>query len=274
MSDEQLLYVVIGALYLIECAAWLPLDELAFVERGGAWRMSQPRRVFGGIRLGVVFAWPLPPLGTLLVAGSGKADPAAVRERVAAYRRRSRSVRVASNAVVIYLLAVAPAIATWRGVTAWPALLVGLGGLTFTTAVLFALAHRRLYAGGAPPRMSDAILVALVPTVAARAHDRLARPLLSGLHPIAAAAALCTPEALQSFARSLWRAAVHPRPGDRSERATLERMLRRVGVDPGKLSGAPEPHAGSQSYCARCEAQYVLAEGRCAECPWMELARF
>src|SRR5437868_7625051 len=98
MSDEQLLYVVIGALYLVECAAWLPLDELAFVEHGGSWRMSQPRRVFGGIRLGVVFAWPLPPLGTMLVAGSGKANPAAVRERVAAYRLRSRSVRVASNA--------------------------------------------------------------------------------------------------------------------------------------------------------------------------------
>src|SRR5437879_79509 len=133
MSDEQLLYVVIGALYLIECAPWLPLDELAFVERHGAWRMSQPRRVFGGIRLGVVFAWALPPLGTLLVAGSGKADPAVVRERVAAYRLQSRSVRVASNAVVIYLLAVAPAIAAWRGLAAWPALLIGLGALTSTT---------------------------------------------------------------------------------------------------------------------------------------------
>jgi hypothetical protein len=274
MSDEQLLYVVIGALYLIECAAWLPLDELAFVERGGAWRMSQPRRVFGGIRLGVVFAWPLPPLGTLLVAGSGKADPAAVRERVATYRLRSRSARVASNAVAIYLLAVAPAIATWGGLAAWPALLIGLGALTSITAALFALAHRRLYPGSRTPRISDTILVALVPTVAARAHDRLARPLLSGLHPIAAAAALCAREDFQNHARRLWREALHPRPGETSERVALEKVLRRTGTDPDALSGPPEPHAGSQSYCARCETQYVLAAGRCAECPWMELARF
>jgi hypothetical protein len=69
MSDLQLLFLVLAALYGWECAAWLRRGSVAFTTwLGRAWRMNHPGLLLGNQRGGFVFAAPLPPLGTLLTA--------------------------------------------------------------------------------------------------------------------------------------------------------------------------------------------------------------
>jgi hypothetical protein len=66
MSDVQLLFVVLGGLYLWECAGWLRRGGIAFTSwTGRRWRMQHPGVMLGNQRGGFVFAAPLPPLGTL-----------------------------------------------------------------------------------------------------------------------------------------------------------------------------------------------------------------
>jgi len=69
MTDVELLFVVLAVIYLWECACWIPRGSIAFLtwtER--SWRLAVPSVIAGNQRGGFVFAPPLPPLGTILVA--------------------------------------------------------------------------------------------------------------------------------------------------------------------------------------------------------------
>ncbi len=69
MSDVQLLFVVLAALYLWECACWLRRGSVAFVTwLGRDWRAVHPGALAGNPNGGFILAAPLPPLGTLLIA--------------------------------------------------------------------------------------------------------------------------------------------------------------------------------------------------------------
>ncbi len=69
MSDLQLLFLVLAALYGWECACWLPRGAVAFTTwLGRCWRVAHPGALLGNQRAGFIFAAPLPPLGTLLTA--------------------------------------------------------------------------------------------------------------------------------------------------------------------------------------------------------------
>lgn len=69
MSDLQVLFLVLAALYGWECACWLRRGSVAFTTwLGRAWRATHPGALLGNQRGGFVFAAPLPPLGTLLTA--------------------------------------------------------------------------------------------------------------------------------------------------------------------------------------------------------------
>jgi hypothetical protein len=69
MSDLQLLFLVLAALYAWECACWLRRGSVAFTTwLGHRWRAKYPGALLGNQRGGFVFAAPLPPLGTLLTA--------------------------------------------------------------------------------------------------------------------------------------------------------------------------------------------------------------
>ncbi len=68
MSDLQLLFLVLGLLYLWECACWLRRGTVgvrSWLERH--WRLAHPGVLLGNQRGGFIFAHPLPPLGTLLM---------------------------------------------------------------------------------------------------------------------------------------------------------------------------------------------------------------
>ena len=66
MSDLELLYVLLAAFYLWECACWIPRGGVVFA----GWRGKHCRvaSVIGNQRGGFALAQPLPPLGRIAVA--------------------------------------------------------------------------------------------------------------------------------------------------------------------------------------------------------------
>ena len=68
MTDLQLLFLVLAALYLWECGCWVSRGSVAYRTRfGGQFHSVHPSRLLGNQRGGFVFAHPLPPLGTLFL---------------------------------------------------------------------------------------------------------------------------------------------------------------------------------------------------------------
>ena len=67
MSELELLFVVLVLIYGCECACWVRRGSVAFrTWSGRRWRLAHPGELLGNQRGGLVFAHPLPPLGTLL----------------------------------------------------------------------------------------------------------------------------------------------------------------------------------------------------------------
>jgi hypothetical protein len=67
MSDLELLFLVLAALYAWECTGWLRRGSVAFVTwLSGHWRVRQPGSLLGNQRGGLIFLPPLPPLGGIL----------------------------------------------------------------------------------------------------------------------------------------------------------------------------------------------------------------
>src|SRR5258708_17002378 len=70
MSDLEVLFLVLGLVYLWECVYWFRRGTVAFITGwGDHWRLMHPAALMGNQAGGIVPANPLPPLGTLL-AGS------------------------------------------------------------------------------------------------------------------------------------------------------------------------------------------------------------
>jgi hypothetical protein len=68
MSDLQILFLVLVALYGWECACWVPRGSVGFrTWFGQRFHPAHPSRLLGNQRAGFVFAHPLSPLGTMLV---------------------------------------------------------------------------------------------------------------------------------------------------------------------------------------------------------------
>lgn len=69
MTDLELLFLVLGIIYVWECAWWGRRDAVGFrTWFGSRWKVLHPGRLLGNQRGGFAFAHPLPPLGTLLTS--------------------------------------------------------------------------------------------------------------------------------------------------------------------------------------------------------------
>lgn len=69
MSDVQVLFAVLAALYLWECACWVRRGTVAVATwLGRGWQLLHPGTLVGNQRGGFVLAAPLPPLGMFLAA--------------------------------------------------------------------------------------------------------------------------------------------------------------------------------------------------------------
>jgi hypothetical protein len=88
MSEVLLLFAVLAALYLWECACWLPQGSIACLTwLGKKWRVTRPGQFFGNQFGGFVLAFPLPPMGSIVtgnqlpfsVSPEGIATPTASR---------------------------------------------------------------------------------------------------------------------------------------------------------------------------------------------------
>jgi hypothetical protein len=66
MSDLQFLFIILGVLYVWECACWLRRGGVAFnTWLGTHWRSQHPALLLGNQNGGFIFAAPFPPLGSL-----------------------------------------------------------------------------------------------------------------------------------------------------------------------------------------------------------------
>lgn len=69
MSDVQILFAILGALYAWECGCWLRRGGVAFTTwTGKVWRAQHPAALVGNQSGGFVGATPLPPLGEIFCA--------------------------------------------------------------------------------------------------------------------------------------------------------------------------------------------------------------
>jgi len=69
VTDLQLLFLVLAAIYLWECACWIPRGSVAFLSWiGSSWRWITGSANIGNQLGGFVFAMPVPPLGSMLTA--------------------------------------------------------------------------------------------------------------------------------------------------------------------------------------------------------------
>ena len=382
MSDLQLLFLVLAALYGWECAAWLRRGSVAFTTwLSRSWRAQPPGALLGNQRGGFIFAAPLPPLGTLLMANpfplslspeaalafvatnvnpgwranqtgrwlaldalrevradgkklvvngevwfvapsasyarfvAGKVlqvaklrppkREKAIRELVAAsldtkavenrwqeYRRPAQGLQWLSNALVVYVFAVVPAVVWFVGVRlSGLGVLVGLLALTIAAAALFRRAHRALYPGAEDECFTHTLTIALSPANAMRAHDALSRPLLEDFHPLAVAKVLLSEVAFQNLARSVLLDLRNPAlpwcPANDAAargaeafsrqvlREAIESFLKQSGVEPDGLCRAPKPADETcRAFCPRCHAQFTAVGGTCTDCGGLALVAF
>ncbi|MEK7767163.1 MAG: hypothetical protein AAB368_13085 [bacterium] len=290
------MFVVLLGVYGTECAAMVPPGSVVFSAPWlRRWRLASPWNVLAGLGKALAFGNPIPPLGMLLACRPGSAtrsgfsvapsfDAGAVTRRVEEYRGATRGLRVACNLLCVYLFVAVPAVAVRLGlVLTWPYLLAGLFALM--AVVSYLMVSTGLGNTDKTARWQQAMLAALVPTTSIRACDTAAAALLDGIHPLAAAKALCAPEDFSGYARlfyyDLTRAdgeaagretAAWSRP---EWRDAIERFLEGAGATRDVLLRPPAPvEKSSKTYCPRCHAEFTLDAGTCKDCGGIPLTPF
>jgi hypothetical protein len=216
-------------------------------------------------------------------------DSQAAAARIEEFRRRTRWLRIACNALFVHLFALAPALvirydAPLAVLVVFPVLVF----LMIAICTLYVRAHRALLPDARAERIRNAAIMAFYPPLALRAADRIAAGALEGFHPLAAAVALCPREAWQGLARGVVLDLEHPilpacpaadpvlQAAEREWRegllAEVETFLRRHQIDRAELVRPPAPlEAKCRTYCPRCRDQYVLAHGVCGDCGGLPL---
>lgn len=219
-------------------------------------------------------------------------DAAEAARRRTAFADASRWLRWVCVALCVHIFAVCPLV--WMNgpiLRLWPVLALVILGLMWTIAVLFFRAHAAVYGAATGDRGLVTFLCATVPTVPMRACDYLSRPLLAGVHPLAAVHALLDAEGFKKYARAVLLDTRQPiRPECRTDNSVakqtegwcrarlgteLEAFVRARGLDPADLTKPLSPRdSTSKSYCPRCDAQYALTDGVCSTCGDIPLIRF
>ena len=219
-------------------------------------------------------------------------DAKAVRKRWEEFQTRSPRLRWLGNILFIYLFVIAAGLIWYFGFRLaglW--VVAGLLAQTFTIGWHFWRAHGVLYPGGVEERFAPFLTMLLAPPTAIRAHDLLARRLVENFHPLAVAEVFCPDPSFKRLARRVLldlRFPVLPSvPSSEAAVAQTEEWFRAVlleecekavehaGLKPSELTQPPErSEAAHRSYCPRCDAQFVVEAGTCADCGGRALAAF
>ncbi len=285
MSDLVVLYLVLVALYVTECFAWVPRDVLCFVSlRDRSYRAVEGHELFGNERGGILPVSVLPFAGSAFISRVPRTSPLPDGERVSRAKRRVQlwrlgvaPLRLVCSFLFAFVFVYCPVLIWIRGLASTWLILVGLlVGLVGLVELQFWWSHKRLFPTAQKERRSRLWLMTFSPLAAMRAADTLTRPLLEHLHPLTTALALCDPADATAVARRWlvdsglaaeagWGAlsSAELSPAARGADALLSQVKLSIR---GVLAPPPAEHEGCQSYCPRCACQYSRSEGSCSSC--------
>ena len=211
-------------------------------------------------------------------------DGRRLQETLSAFHATGRRLRWACHLEFALLFVVFPLLVQRFGFrTIWLPLLVSLVSIGIYISREFHLAHRTLYGADDPGRGAATATVLLSPVAAVRAVDELQKHAAGEFDPLSVSATLCDPKTFEAEASRILRQLLFPLPSfgngiprefasdeawfRSSRRKALEALISQTIADPSKLLAAPTKESSEcRSYCPRCCAQYVFAEGECAEC--------
>lgn len=267
-SDHALLAIFVG-LYLLECIVWVPANGWLFLKN--LWGGSQRRG--SGLHLKALL-----PGGAALVLSAAPSvldnppTEAAVDTALAKQRALQAQAWKLDISGSFLLMAVAGLMFVWHLGPGPHHAEIFLGFLAFAalahlySAALLWFLWARVHDDTAGRGQAFAIAL-LSPWASSRAADHLARPLLRGIHPVAAAEALLGSHDREALAAELWRRASYPKLGEAPQTAAWKAWLQSRGYDLAALGAAParsQPNA--QAFCPRCLTQYTHASGACPDC--------
>jgi hypothetical protein len=279
LSPLEELYLVLAAIYLVDCLHWVRRDAQVFRARWRRFELQEGGALFGNAEAGLNLAWPLPPLGTIYVcerqsAGAeNRYDTRWIAERRAAADAARALVLPWAHAQLLLCFVLAPVAIEQIGlVPLLPWLLAALLAVQLGGALAFARAHARLWPAERAARRGKLAALALSPPGLMRAADLLTRDLFAGRAGLAVACVLLERAPFEREAGRELRAARHPAQADTRE---LERFLRAQGLDPEVLDAPPE-RLGEDClcYCPRCQSQFVIPAGSCERCSGLALVAF
>jgi len=219
-------------------------------------------------------------------------DARAALKRWEEFQAQGPRLRWLGHILLVYLFILSPGLIWFFGFRLaglWIA--VGLLAQTFTIGWYFWRAHGALYPRGAEERFTPFLTMLLAPPTAIRASDLLARRLVESFHPLAVAEAFCPGTPFKLLARRVLLDLRFPAlPSAPSSEAAIvqteewfrgvvldecEKALERAGLKLFELTQPPAPsEEKNRSYCPRCDAQFVIDTGTCADCGGRALAPF
>jgi hypothetical protein len=205
-------------------------------------------------------------------------DASAAAARLKLFREKSSWLEVAANMEFFLLFVLVPTAFVRFGSRA---LLPSVAAL-LTLAIFIAWRgwklHQAFYPLDNESRWKALFSTILSPISAARAMDGPARDILAAFHPITVAGIVCTREELESFAGQDLRSSRHSPQGEswyvQQLHLLLAGMLKPLGVDSGRLLGAPDREDGCLLYCPRCRAQFNRVRESCSDCGYEHLEEF
>ena len=218
-------------------------------------------------------------------------DTRAIGQRWKEFEERTAKLRIMANVLFMYIFLCAPlAILSLGFGLSWPALLAGLFALTFSITFLFRRIHRHYYPAADDERFTHVLINMFSPATTIRARDVLSRPLLETFDPLAIAKVFCSEEQFKRLAAATLRDLHYPLPSvsapdpvigkidayaRKHQQRAIEDFLKKSGLDLEALLRPPVlVDATCRSYCPRCQAQFTVIRGTCADCADLELVPF
>ena len=205
-------------------------------------------------------------------------DAEAAQERLESFSHKAIWLELAANLQFCVLFTTTPlAFYRFSGKALWPTLAAVLTISIFISWQFWRL-HRKFFPADGEARFKSLFSILLSPINAIRAADSLARDLLAGFHPVAAAQVVCRRVEFEAFAGEQLRAIKFSHSGDGwyadQVQHSLEALLEKAGLEPTRLLQAPQREDNCVSYCPRCLAQYTKTREDCSDCGFGPLQAF
>ncbi len=208
------------------------------------------------------------------------------RRRMRKMRWILRRVKLVPLLLIANLFVLAPTFVTLFGLSIWPLPVALHSALSILAVVIFRRAATMLPPRRQEDRFAIVLMLLFFPPSTARYAELLSRDLLSGLHPLAVAAAVLDREAFKNLARDELVELQNDKVDNdvivsqsysvenwfrRTFEKRMLKALERYGLSLEELHQPPCPEAGAVTYCPRCHAQYRSGFQECIDCDGIDL---